>query len=106
MKLKNDNESLPMEWLRNIFKTEEIVEIDVDGVTYYTNDKDHKNGDIYEVLDNGEPGYIVGEVVNGNIKFFIYDNSHVSINWFIVFMLTTVITYIVVTIFGIDNIFP
>lgn len=49
---------------------EELVEIEVDGVTYYTNDEDLENGDIFEVLADDEPGEIVGKVKDGDITFF------------------------------------
>ena len=47
--------------------SEEVVEIEIDGVTYYCDDEE--NGNIYED-DNGEVGNIVGEIKDGEALFF------------------------------------
>jgi hypothetical protein len=46
---------------------DEVVEIEIDGVTYYCDDEE--NGNIYED-DNGEVGNIVGEIKEGEALFF------------------------------------
>ena len=46
---------------------DEVVEIEIDGVTYYCDDEE--NGNIYED-DNGEVGNIVGEIKDGEALFF------------------------------------
>jgi hypothetical protein len=45
----------------------EVIEIEIDGVTYYCDDEE--NGNIYED-DNGEVGNIVGEIKDGEALFF------------------------------------
>lgn len=47
---------------------EELYEIEIDGITYYTNDEDLENGDIFEALDD-DVGEIIGTVRNGEIEF-------------------------------------
>ena len=47
---------------------EELIEIEVDGVTYYTSET--KDGKIYELLENDEIGDDVGQYVNGEPIIF------------------------------------
>jgi len=44
-----------------------VFEIEIDGVSYYTTDEN--NGSLYTVDDNGEPGEIVGKLVEGEPVF-------------------------------------
>ena len=46
---------------------EEVEEVEIDGKDYYTNDSN--NGNIYEVLEDGDPGDKIGWYENG-IAFF------------------------------------
>lgn len=49
---------------------EELFEIEIDGVSYFTNDDDLENGDLYEINDEDEPGSIVGSIRDGEITLF------------------------------------
>ena len=46
---------------------EGVFEIDINNVTYFTNDE--KNGDIYEMTESGDPGVQIGNFVNGSPIF-------------------------------------
>ena len=46
---------------------EGVFEIDINNVTYYTNDE--KNGDIYEITEDGEPGDQIGRFIDGSAIF-------------------------------------
>ena len=46
---------------------EGVFEIDINNVTYYTNDE--KNGDIYEITEDGEPGNQIGRFIDGSPMF-------------------------------------
>jgi hypothetical protein len=46
---------------------EGVFEIDINNVTYYTNDE--ANGDIYEITEDGEPGNQVGRFIDGSPTF-------------------------------------
>ena len=45
-----------------------MEEIVINGKSYYTDDK--KNGDIYEMIESGDIGDVIGEFKNGKEKFF------------------------------------
>jgi hypothetical protein len=49
------------------FEEEGVFEIEVDGITYFTNDE--TNGDLYEVDENGDPGDKIGVLENGEAVF-------------------------------------
>jgi hypothetical protein len=47
---------------------EEVCEIEIDDMIYFTNDEE--NGNIYEEDPSGEPGRIVGKLQDGEAIFF------------------------------------
>ena len=57
------------EWLQDEEDEEvEVAELVIDGKTYYTDDS--KNGSLFEYLEDGEIGDIVGHLENGS-GFFL-----------------------------------
>jgi flagellar biosynthesis GTPase FlhF len=48
---------------------EELFEFVWKGITYFINDENTENGDVYEVINGDEPGKLVGTIKNGKIKF-------------------------------------
>ena len=46
----------------------EVIEVEIDGKTYYCDDEEGENGNLYED-ENGEVGNIVGKIVDGEANF-------------------------------------
>jgi hypothetical protein len=62
-----EEEEEEAEEAEEVEEEEEVYEIEINGVLYFTNDKE--NGEIYKIDADGDPGDIVGNFKNGKAKF-------------------------------------